>query len=76
MSEDLTRIDKFNRGIDGGIAKSIFSYVSASSEGFHISMGNPSICVPKKKHNKTIKAKHVRLANPCHVINVIFKTQN
>jgi len=57
----------------GGIEKSKFSAASDSSHGFHISMGNPSICIPTHKHNKTIRIKHVRSAKSCHIIDVILK---
>jgi hypothetical protein len=73
LSKRACRIDGFNRGMVGGIEKSKFSYASdSSSKGFHIVMGNPSICIPMHKHNKTIKAKHVRLVTSRKIIKVIF----
>jgi hypothetical protein len=75
VSKVVSRIDKFNRGMVGGIEKSKFSDASDSSQGFHISTGNPSICIPTHKHKKKIRAAHVRLAKPRKIINVIFKTQ-
>lgn len=48
----------------GGIEKPKFSPDVSVSEGFHIVMGTPSICITTQKHNsKMVKANHVRLVS-------------